>query len=78
MNSLLDLVAEIEQDDIFDMDKIQEKYKYYPFYDDLVKYSKNKNKAVNMGVTHFDWYANIKKDEALLYLKKKYSDFIMR
>lgn len=47
------------------MNKIINDYKYIPFYDDLIKYSKDKNVTTNCGITCFSWYGDISKQEAI-------------
>ena len=76
MTRLLDLASEIEKMDIFNMNKIINDYKYIPFYDDLIKYSKDKNVATNCGITCFSWYGDISKQEAISFLKQKYPNYV--
>lgn len=73
---LLDLASEIEEDNIFDMEKIEKDFGYYPFYDKLIQYCKAKGVAENYGVTHFSWYADITKEEAVEFLKNKFKEYL--
>lgn len=77
MTKLFDLATEVQETGLFDMEAIEHDYAYYPFYDDLVRYCKSRNSAVNHGITSFDWTGNITKDEAIELFKKKYKKYIV-
>lgn len=77
MYKLLDLSCEIEERKIFDMQKIKKDYGYLPFYDDLKKYTKDNNKELTIGLSSFDSYGDITKNEAINYLKNKYKKYLL-
>ena len=77
MTKLFDLATEVQETGLFDLEAIMHDWGYDPFYDDLVRYCKSKDVAVNYGITRFDWIGSITKDEAIEFLKKKYSKYIV-
>jgi hypothetical protein len=77
MTKLFDLASKIEETGLFNIKAIMREYGYLPFYDDLVRHCKSRNSAVNYGITSFGWSGSITKDEAIEFLKKKYSKYIV-